>query len=117
VPVHLLTREALTLYLDKLAPNGIIAFHVSNQYLDLKPVVARLADDAGLVALSQDDLAVSEEEAAAGKSPSQWVVMARGQADLAKLNANGRWQPLVAAPGTALWTDNFSSILELIRWR
>jgi hypothetical protein len=117
VPVHLLTREALALYLTKLAPDGVLAFHISNQYLDLKPVIARLADDVGLVCLAQDDLALSAEEAAAGKSASQWVVMARRSTDLERLGSNGRWTPLVAQPGTALWTDSFSSILELIRWR
>lgn len=117
VPVHLLTREALALYLTKLAPDGVIAFHISNQCLDLKPVIARLADDAGLIALAQDDLAISAEDAAAGKSASQWVVMAHRPADLERLHSSGRWQPLAARPGTALWTDSFSSIIELIRWR
>jgi hypothetical protein len=117
VPVHLLTREALALYLTKLTPDGIIAFHISNQYLNLKPAIAQLADDAGLVALSQDDLAISAEDAAGGKSSSQWVVMAHRAADLERLSSNGRWQPLVAQPGTALWTDSFSSIIGLIRWR
>jgi len=117
VPVHLLTREALALYLTKLAPDGVLAFHISNHYLDLKPVIARLADDAGLVCLSQDDLTISAAEADAGKNASQWVVMAHRSTDLERLSSNGRWTPLVAQPGAALWTDSFSSILELIRWR
>src|SRR5204863_5540749 len=49
IPVHLLTREALHLYLDRLAPRGVLVFHLSNRYFDLPPVVARLAADAGLV--------------------------------------------------------------------
>src|SRR6202007_281755 len=52
IPVHLLTREALALYRRHLQPNGIIVFHVSNQYIDLEPVVAGIADDAGLHAVS-----------------------------------------------------------------
>ena len=60
IPVHLITREALSLYLDKLAPDGLLAFHISNRYLNLEPVLGNLAQDAGLVALFQLDLKVSE---------------------------------------------------------
>ena len=49
IPMHLLTREALRLYRDKLADGGLIAFHISNRYLDLAPVLGALARDAGLV--------------------------------------------------------------------
>ena len=117
VPVHLLTREALAIYLEKLAPNGIVAFHISNLYLDLKPVIASLAADANLATLYQDDLGVSAQEGVAGKNPSQWVVVARQPADLDRLAGDSRWQPLPAHPETAVWTDSFSSILGLVRWR
>jgi spermidine synthase len=117
VPVHLLTREAMQVYLDKLAPGGLLAFHVSNEYLNLKPVVASLAEDAGLVAIYQDDFAVSAEDAANGKNPSQWVVIARKSTDFDRLSGDSRWQPLVAQPGTTVWTDSFSSVLNLLRWR
>ena len=49
IPMHLLTREALRLYRDKLADGGLIAFHISNRYLDLAPVLGALARDAGLI--------------------------------------------------------------------
>ena len=49
IPMHLVTREALRLYLSKLAPGGLIAFHITNQHLDLAPVLANLAQDASLV--------------------------------------------------------------------
>jgi hypothetical protein len=117
VPVHLLTREALALYLEKLAPGGMLAFHISNEYLNLKPVVASLAEDAGLVCLFQDDFNVSAEDGANGKSPSQWVVIARQPEDLGLLTGDARWRPLAAPPGTAVWTDSFSSVIDLIRWR
>ena len=54
VPVHLLTREAVELYLQKLRPNGLLAFHISNNYLDLKPVVGGIARSLGCIALAQD---------------------------------------------------------------
>jgi hypothetical protein len=115
VPVHLLTREALALYTSKLAPGGVLAFHVSNQYFDLRPVLAALAREQGLVALAQDDLAVSEEEAALGKRGSQWVVLARDRADLGVLAEDGRWYALEAGPGAPLWSDDYSSVLGVLK--
>jgi hypothetical protein len=114
-PVHLITREALALYRAKLAPGGVLAFHVSNQYLDLKPVLGDLARDADLIALSQDDLVLDPGEAARGKSASQWVIMARDHADFGALAGDRRWQPLEGRPDRVVWTDDFSSILSVLR--
>ncbi|HEU5100772.1 MAG TPA: fused MFS/spermidine synthase, partial [Roseiflexaceae bacterium] len=61
IPMHLITREALALYLRKLAPGGVLAFHISNLYLDLKPALGNLAADAGLASLARDDLVLSAE--------------------------------------------------------
>ena len=66
IPAHLLTREALQLYLKKLEPNGILVFHISNNYLDLQPVVASLARDAGLICLIERDTYISEAQAKNG---------------------------------------------------
>ncbi len=49
IPLHLLTRESLRLYLDKLKDSGILLFHISNRYLNLAPILKRLGDDAGLI--------------------------------------------------------------------
>jgi hypothetical protein len=117
IPVHLLTREALALYLDKLAPGGLLAFHISNRYLDLEPVLAALAHDAGLVGLLQRDLAVTEAESHLGKSGSVWALLVRDQADLGPLGNDARWQPLTPRPGLQPWTDDYSSIVSVLRWR
>jgi hypothetical protein len=117
IPVHLLTREAMHLYLDKLANGGLIALHISNRRLDLKPVVANLANDAHLVCLNRDDLAISASESAQGKQASQWVVLARTKEDLHALSSDQRWQPLSAQPSFGLWTDDFSDIISLLKWR
>ncbi len=116
IPVHLITREALALYLDKLAPQGVLAFHISNRYLDLQPVLGQLAYDAGLVALAEDDFGVRADESPV-KSPSRWVVMARDEAALGKLTSDSRWQRLEGRPGVAVWTDDYSSIVSVIHWR
>jgi hypothetical protein len=114
IPIHLLTREALSLYLSRLAPNGIIALHISNLHLSLSPVLGRLAEDQGLVALWQREPATAGS-LADGKFPSEWMVIARARADLGALATDPRWKPPVIAPDTPLWTDDFSNILSVIR--
>ena len=76
IPVHLLTREALSLYLSRLAPGGLIALHISNLHLSLSPVLGRLAEDQGLVALWQREPATAGS-LTDGKFPSEWMVIAR----------------------------------------
>ncbi len=112
IPIHLLTREALQLYLKKLADHGILLFHISNRYLDLQKVLGNAASDAGLMALVENDTA----EIHAGKFPSLWVVMARNKDDLGKLNGDARWIPLKGDPRTRLWTDDYSSVLTVFNW-
>jgi len=120
IPMHLLTREALALYLQKLAPGGIIAFHISSIYLQLAPTLGGLAQDAHLACLTEDDTAVTELQSNEGKSASMWLVMARSQSDLAKIAANsgGRahWVPVQMRPGERVWTDDYSNLLSVIKW-
>jgi hypothetical protein len=118
IPVHLLTREALALYLSKLAERGLLAFHISNRYLDLEPVVAELARSAKLVCRSRDDWNVTrEEQLADGKEESHWVVLARRSEDLGGLNKSARWLPLESRAPARVWTDDFSNILGVFKWR
>lgn len=115
IPTHLLTREAFALYLWQLRPGGVLAFHLSNRYLDLPPLVARLAADAdpGLVVRRDEDAAVSDAEAAAGKAPSTWVFVARRLEDLgARRVGLDAVTPLPPGRG---WTDDFSNLLGV--WR
>lgn len=118
IPSHLLTREALRLYLDKLAHSGLLAFHISNRHLDLEPTVGNLAHDARVVALTQLEAAISKEDALRdGRTPSHWVVLARRPEDFGALSDDQRWRPLPPRPDRRLWTDDFSNMLEVIRWR
>jgi hypothetical protein len=116
IPTHLLTREALALYLDKLAPNGVLLFDITNRYLDLHSVVGNLAYDAGLFCLMNDDVQVSEDEARQGKFSSWWVIMARSSSDLETLRSAPGWKELGAAPGSRVWTDDFSNIVSILRF-
>ena len=115
IPVHLLTHEAMQLYLEKLAPGGLLAFHISNQFLDLAPVLGNLARASSLVGLDQNDFDVSPDEADAGKSTSHWVVLARRKADFGPLADDARWRRLSAAPELPLWTDHYTSLWGVIR--
>jgi hypothetical protein len=114
IPVHLLTREALRLYLRKLAPAGVMALHISNRYLELGPVAGNLARDAGLVARWWDDVDFDPEN---GRDQSTWVVLARRTEDLGGLEASVRWTPLEARDSLPVWTDDHSNILRVFRWR
>src|SRR5262249_17106229 len=116
IPVHLLTREALGIYLDKLASGGLLAFHISNTYLDLEPVMAGLAGSESLVVRVCMDDQLRPDEVRLGKRPSRWAVLARRLDDLGPLATDPRWRPPEAPPGQAAWTDDFSDPLKLILW-
>jgi hypothetical protein len=116
IPVHLLTREALDLYISKLAPGGILAFHISNRYLSLEPVLGNLAGNAGLIGLSKYQHA-SREDRISGKSPSHWAVLARDSANLGFLMQRENWRQLQARSPDKAWTDDYSNILSVFQWR
>jgi hypothetical protein len=116
IPLHLVTREALKLYLDKLEDAGIIAFHISNRYVVLEPVLGALARDQNLVCLAQNDLDVSEQAAQSGKAPSQWVVMARRRLELGRLASDPRWHEAKHSRKVAVWTDDYSNLIEVFKW-
>lgn len=108
IPVHLLTREALGVYLDKLAPGGIVMLHLSNRYLELESVVAALAKDRGLVArIGASDLR------GFFISASSWAAVARSDADLGTLVADANWRPARNWRHVQPWTDDFSSVLSV----
>ena len=119
IPMHLMTKEALALYLRKLAPGGLIAFHVSNLYFDLAPTLGNLAQDAHLAALIGNDTQLSQAELDQGKQASIWVVMARNPEELNALSAQTdrrfQWMPLAARPGAQLWTDDYSNLLSVVK--
>jgi SAM-dependent methyltransferase len=117
VPVHLLSREAITLYRRKLAPGGVLAFNLSNRYLDLDPLMDCQARDAGLVCRIRYDVDVSPEEKQAGKQPSIWAVMADRVDDLPGLDADPRWQLPRHRPNSIAWTDDYSDLSSYLVFR
>ncbi|MGH7678464.1 MAG: spermidine synthase, partial [Gemmatimonadaceae bacterium] len=111
IPVHLLTTEAVGLYLARLRPEGRLAMHLSNRFLDLAPLAAALARSASLHALERIDL---DEDEATGKYRSHWVVFARDSSALATLPRRHGWRPLQDRT-VRVWTDDYSSVLPLFR--
>jgi spermidine synthase len=114
IPVHLMTQQALDLYLSKLAEGGILVFHASSRSLDLKPILADLAASRNLECIGFDDLGPNSIE---GKDPSQWVVMARSEPEISYLSINSQWQRLEGKKGTRVWSDDFSNIVRAIKWQ
>jgi hypothetical protein len=115
IPLHLITREALALYSEHLAPAGVLVFHISNRYLNLEPVLARQAQDAGLETLVRFDSAITSEEAAMGKWQSNWLLMTQSGAMPPALASSGRWRAAQASPDTPLWSDDFASLLSALK--
>jgi hypothetical protein len=115
VPVHLLTQDAMRLYVKKLKPNGIMAFHISNRYLDLEPVLARAANSLGLTYLLGSDDYMSQEDRGLFRSLSRWVIVSRRFDDVRPLTQLPGWRPIKTL-GT-LWTDDFSNVLSVYRRR
>jgi spermidine synthase len=116
IPVHLLTREALQLYIRVTAPHGLFVFHISNRHLDLEPVVAQLAMDAGLAAKVRRDVGAPPSRSGPGRYASHWVVMARSMDDLGAIATDRQWQSLRRRARVHVWTDDFSNIMTVFRW-
>jgi SAM-dependent methyltransferase len=114
IPVHLITREALGTYLHHLKPDGIVAFHVSNRFLDLVPVVARIAREQGAQAvLVEDD---PEEDDVTGRSRSDWVLVSRsGRALAAKAIVERGGAPAEDRPQWRTWTDDYSNLIQILK--
>ena len=117
IPVHLITREAIELYLAKLAPGGLVVFHISNRFLDLNPVLANATRALGLAARgwSDDESIEGSAEDTDEKDASDWVVVARSPADLAALDGDARWKALDGDPRVGVWSDDYANLLGVLR--
>ena len=111
VPVHLLTVEALKLYVDKLAPDGLLALHVSNRHLDLIGVAGAITHAVpGLHAMLADDRLKNDSFDTA---QSHVVFVSRSKATMERVAKLPYMLPL-ADPGTRAWTDDYSDVLSAI---
>ena len=108
IPVHLITREAIRLYMQQLAPGGVLAVHISNRFLDLKPVLANIAAAEGL------QVRLVSDHPAEPASMTDWVLLA-STADPFKAEALAVAEPIEPTPGFSLWTDQFNNLLDVLK--
>ncbi len=111
IPLHLLTQEAVDIYLNSLGEDGVLMMHISNNYIRLEPVISQLAKSRGLTARLRKDGQDQEAELTA----SNWVALSRDPARIAALEAEGGWQELEKPEGP-VWTDDYASILPYLVW-
>lgn len=110
IPTHLITKEALATYRNKLRDDGAVIFNISNHFYDLSPVLANLAADAGLAAYIYSD---GEALVAKKQSSATWVVLTADENTKSILQVNG-WKPLRVKKQSPLWTDDFCSPLTVL---
>ena len=115
IPAHLLTREAVALYMGKLRPDGVALFHTSNRLLDLEPVLAGAVSELGLAARTGRPAEV-DESANPTATSSEWVAMVEDEATLDALELGANWDPLDLS-SQQRWRDDFSNLVGIIRWR
>jgi hypothetical protein len=111
IPIHLLTREAFELYFKQMKPNGVLALHISNRYLDLQPVCA-----AGAEYMKRPATVVSDEgDGSSYLNSSTWVLVT-SDADLfnaSSFQGANTWKATVPA-GFRAWTDDYSNIVQIL---
>ena len=114
IPVHLITREALAVYLRHMKPDGIVAFHVSNRFLHLIPVVARLAKEekAHAVLVSDDP---DEDDDETRRSRSDWVLVSRSREALARPEIAKEGVEAADEAGWRTWTDDYSNLIQILK--
>jgi hypothetical protein len=114
IPIHLITRDAVRLYVSKLRPGGVLAFHVSNRHLSLRPVLADIAGSLGLRAIGQRHQVADTSN---GLSTSEWVVMGRDGGVVEALSRDARWTHLEPRARARVWTDDYSDIVAALGFR
>jgi len=112
IPVHLLTREAFELYFRHLKPGGILAVHISNSYLHLLPVVERAGIWIGKPGVSVRD----RENEAIGTFASLWILISASQEFLETPEIRQAGAPLARTSTFRLWTDDYSNLIEILKW-
>jgi len=110
IPVHLITMEAFTEYLRHLKPGGVMVFHVSNRFLDLKPVLLAIAERHGL------EYAYLHESGESGGTTSDWIAITRDKSFILKPSIVEATEPVIPRPDWRLWTDNYNNLWQVFKY-
>ena len=110
IPVHLITREAIALYMQHLAPGGVLAVHISNRFLDLKPVLANIGRELGL------QVRLVTDKPPEPASMSDWILISATPQPFAAPELSEA-EPVEPVPGLSLWTDEFNNLLDVLKTR
>jgi hypothetical protein len=113
IPIHLMTRQAVELYRRKLRPGGVIAFHISNRYLELEPVIGNVARATGLTCRGQIDASLTR--GALYKYVSHWVALAPSRRDLGRVGRARDWHDCASDPGARPWSDDYANVVGAFR--
>jgi len=111
IPIHLLTREALQQYLRHIKKDGILALHISNRYIDLKPVIQRLAEKVGMEAIAVNTAGNPE----IGAEAAEWILLSAARETLEKPPLRGAGKALHRTLDVRMWTDDYSSLFGLLK--
>jgi SAM-dependent methyltransferase len=115
IPLHLLTREAMGIYMRHLKPGGVLAFQATNRFINIVPVVASLAAEYGLTAVLISDSSDSEEGADYWISGTDQILVTSNRALLEAERISEAGEVLAAPPGFRIWTDNFNNLLRVLK--
>ncbi|HTX76686.1 MAG TPA: fused MFS/spermidine synthase [Terracidiphilus sp.] len=118
IPLHLLTTQALALYRRNLAPGGILAFHISSQYVNLAPPIAELAASAGMQARLVSSVVDPNDytSGSPGEFSATWVLVTDNAAFFNQPIVAEHARPIKLPPGMRVWTDDYSALLPVLRW-
>ncbi len=111
IPTHLMTYEAMGVYLKNMKPDGVIAFHVTNRFLHLAPVVKRIADEHGLHTI----LVADDPESGSDLANTDWVLVSRSKAVLDNKRITESQEAIGEIPGLRLWTDSFNNLFKILK--
>ena len=114
IPIHLMTREAMAIYVSKLAPRGIVMMHVSNRHMEFSSVVAGIAHANGLVSRVNNRAARDDEDDAKYVFTSTVVISAREEKDFGQLREDADWSELEIDANQRIWTDDYSNVIGAI---
>ena len=115
IPMHLVTREAMATYVRHLKPDGVIVFQATNRFVDIAPVVERLAAEFGMTAVLISDAPEGTEGADYWVSGTDQIIVTKNARLLAAAPISSVAQPLEPRPGFRVWTDDFYNLLHILK--